>query len=1070
MAWFESGRNGSVEYRFTLTARNRGGQGVCEGATYAAGPDFTVRLAAVRENQPGGTSYFLLTINASGGFMDRFYSTPVGGPPGSFDHTATVEVVVTYPVRERKDVRVPSGQGTFDWLPPDVELEYALHARPSTNFTIVTTCTDPALQQTVSRPASFINATASLAPHLQIGIGITEEGQNSGASGFAGLCAEVTAVSCTQWGLNFRDSGTPPSGFDHSTANGRCFTTANSIRLELTNPTGILRGSGSDDVWPNMSWGYDGWVRVFADPYPGNPVVSDYLTEADYTATGGHLVQNFLLRRRFNWTTTLKDVGGTLQTLNQSFNQHPAYIKAQLQEAWVNSAGEIYDDRRIPLEDDVGWDAIQLSRQASLVVEPLNSMTGWDYTAGSGVLSVDAGALKVTPADSDCEISKTVNHDLGTYRYLKIDLKADLAETPVRIRLGAYYWDVLIEANDTFETKTLDLAAPHNAASFDEVTALQAITAVGFGDLQLGTIYWFRNMRLERVSADHLHVLPPFRKDEILFHRSDRRPGMVERFRIGSLLRGIQDVVGSINARLDSGFSATAVSSSHAYYNPTAPAGLLEDLMEVTLSAALTLRARVRADRLIPWAGMGDPAQPMPNSTTLTVRFTKRLHGLVDGLVFLRDLFPSGTFTTQMSIRRQGQTVAEPRTDSLRYYRTIPLKAGIYDAVCAVRPTASETYEVPLGSFELINRKMESRPGRARVWDLVTQAGISGAELAAKRVGVCGFGIGEACTGGFYAIAPFYPAPAPPDDLYDVSADAADYSLVLRPDVVLASRDIVDIDFRLRYAAGVYGFVRAESSGSPLPAANVILQQAQEPYTGWGLEEQHNYSAFDLDTSAAQGPSSTVYDFFADGLGYAIGSALDVTVPIPSATHQLTAQVDFALPTAGTILGQVTGVAGAPVTGARILVELQDSLDTLREAITDAAGQYSVDNLHVPGDYGVQLHAAGYNSQATQLSLTGSTPAVVNFQGTLATRIVGTVTSATTGQPIEDATIAAVLLPDQAWAFSAANGAYILQGLPGAGTYSVTAYAFGWLPSSSQAIPVQQGQASVANFVLSPLP
>ncbi len=959
MAWFESGRNGSVEYRFTLTARNRGAQGGFEGASYAAGPDFTVRLAAVRETQPGGTSYFLLTIDASGGFMDRFYSTPVGGPPGSFDHTATVEVVVTYPVRERKEVRVPSGQGLFDWLPPDVELEYALHPRPGTNFTIVTTCTDPALQQTVSRPASVINATASLAQHLQIGIGITEEGQNSGASGFIGLCAEVTAVSCTQWGLNFRDSGTPSSGFDLSTANARCFTTANSIRLELTNATGIEKGSGSDDVWPNLSWGYDGWVRVFADPYPGNPVLRDYPTDADYTATGGHLVQNFLLRRRFNWTTTLKDVGRTLQTQNPSFNQHPAYIKAELQEAWVNSAGETYDDRRIPLEDDAGWDAIQLSRQASLVVEPLNSLTGWDYTVGSGVLSVDAGALKVTPADEDCEISKTVNHDLGTYRYLKIDLKADLAETPVRIKLGAYYWDVLVEANATFETKTFDLAAPHNAASFDDVTALQAINAVGFGDLQLGTIYWFKNMRLERAVADHLHVLPPFRKDEILFHRADRRPGLVEHFRIGSLLRGIQDVVGSINARLDSGFGATAVPSSHAYYNPVAPSGFLEDLMEVTLGAALTLRARVRADRIIPWAGMGDPAQPMPNSATLAVRFTKRLRGLLDGLVFIRDV-PGSSLSTRVQIRRNQDVLQTLTTESTsRAYRVASpyLQGGTYE----VRRVDQSLVAWMAASRPVVNREFAHQHLRAQVIDFTTRQPLAGIDANAEFWVVHPAGdTVEAWLRVLFSpsnAAGMYTVPYLQTTDHGVTALSASTSEDRYPLVSIPERALYDVAFAIRQGSSVSG------STSGVSGAAAFAGQSESAYTDFeqatGAGEP--FIVGGLNVRSDRAPDRSFYEVWIAKQGYSTKLVSNVEV----VAGQNSNVGPISLVGTGSLSGLVTQ-GGSPAVGAIVYANQDDGLLLgWGLAETGADGRYTISGLEAPGNYTVKAQTASTESSST---------------------------------------------------------------------------------------------------------
>lgn len=96
----------------------------------------------------------------------------------------------------------------------------------------------------------------------------------------------------------------------------------------------------------------------------------------------------------------------------------------------------------------------------------------------------------------------------------------------MRIQLGeTFYWDVLVKQAGQpgqFETKTLDLAAPHNAAAFEDVEALQAVAFLQFAYLQPGASYWIKDMRLVRTAADPVRVLPPCRQDGLLFHGGRR--------------------------------------------------------------------------------------------------------------------------------------------------------------------------------------------------------------------------------------------------------------------------------------------------------------------------------------------------------------------------------------------------------------------------------------------------------------------------------------------------------------------------------------------------------------------
>src|SRR5688500_7760853 len=141
MAWFESGRAGTVTYEFTVHAHHAAGpyyppHPVCKSGGRVGGPNFEAEMIAHNVQWPNGTvSRFVVSVRVfnfvSGAYAKTwsFYSTPTGyPPPGTFDATASATIRISFPVRERKEVRLgtPPG-GPYDWLPPDVELVYALH-------------------------------------------------------------------------------------------------------------------------------------------------------------------------------------------------------------------------------------------------------------------------------------------------------------------------------------------------------------------------------------------------------------------------------------------------------------------------------------------------------------------------------------------------------------------------------------------------------------------------------------------------------------------------------------------------------------------------------------------------------------------------------------------------------------------------------------------------------------------------------------------------------------------------------------------------------------------------------
>lgn len=427
---------------------------------------------------------------------------------------------------------------------------------------------------------------------------------------------------------------------------------------------------------------------------------------------------------------------------------------------------------------------------------------------------------------------------------------------------ASFYWDGLVEIENVFETKTLDLAAPHNATTFDDVVGLQDIQVIRLGSLQPDITYWFANMRLERKDTDdstppqtfahrdELRVLPPFQKDEILFHLCNGRPGLTEKFRESGVLLSIQDVVTHINNRPDSGFTAEALDSEHPYYNPYAPAGFLQDRVpsDENFASPLTLQGQVRADRIIPWAGMGDPTQSLPNSGTLTVKFTKYLRGKIEGLVFIRDLSPPDKITTRIKVRKDSADQDTQETDKLRYYRTaVHLRAGTYEVV---RIDENSNPGIPQ-STQIVNRQVGRVHLRARVWDKVTKLPINEAEVFAEQIEDWGYGSGLSRSEGLYAVAPL------PLGNYLLHPDAVDYSRLL------LETHLLDADFPLLYAGGVNGVVTAAQTGQPIAGALVYMEQSEPPYIGQGVDTtdaQGQYAIYQLDISGQSNPSSTTSD------------------------------------------------------------------------------------------------------------------------------------------------------------------------------------------------------------------
>jgi len=162
----------------------------------------------------------------------------------------------------------------------------------------------------------------------------------------------------------------------------------------------------------------------------------------------------------------------------------------------------------------------------------------------------------------------------------------------------------------------------------------------------------------------------------------------------------------------------------------------------------------------------------------------------------------------------------------------------------------------------------------------------------------------------------------------------------------------------------------------------------------------------------------------------------------------------------GTITGTVTDAEdGSAIWGAQV----SDGISTV---LTDATGQYTINDVP-PGSYQVVASKAGYeNSSSTVAVLAGST-AVANFslnEVIVPGSITGSVTDAEDGSPIVGATVS----DGTRTTTTDASGIYTVANVP-PGTYQVTASKEGYV-SVTLTATVVSGGTSVMNFPLNSKP
>jgi hypothetical protein len=173
--------------------------------------------------------------------------------------------------------------------------------------------------------------------------------------------------------------------------------------------------------------------------------------------------------------------------------------------------------------------------------------------------------------------------------------------------------------------------------------------------------------------------------------------------------------------------------------------------------------------------------------------------------------------------------------------------------------------------------------------------------------------------------------------------------------------------------------------------------------------------------------------------------------------NQKTALVVVAAPI-GTIAGIVKDASGNPVDGASVTCSTYVNT-------TDSVGSYKLSNV-LAGIYTITVSKNGYqpSSQANIRVVAGQTTSL-NFTLTLlptSGRIIGTVTDASTGNPIEGAQVTA---GDHSVSTNA-TGDYSIE--LAAGTYTLTVSMGGYESSSKTDISVVAGTTTTVDFTLNP--
>ena len=195
------------------------------------------------------------------------------------------------------------------------------------------------------------------------------------------------------------------------------------------------------------------------------------------------------------------------------------------------------------------------------------------------------------------------------------------------------------------------------------------------------------------------------------------------------------------------------------------------------------------------------------------------------------------------------------------------------------------------------------------------------------------------------------------------------------------------------------------------------------------------------------------YQVVATKEGYE-SSSLTVTV-----SEEITAVANLSLSQVivpGVITGTVTDAEdGSAIWGAQVS-------DGIRTVLTDATGQYTINDVP-PGSYQVVAGKAGYENSSSTVNVLQGTTAVADFslsQIIVPGSITGSVTDAEDGSPIVGATVS----DGHRTTTTDASGIYTIANVPPGG-YQVTATKEGY-ENVTSTVTVVSGGTAVVNFSL----
>jgi hypothetical protein len=225
-------------------------------------------------------------------------------------------------------------------------------------------------------------------------------------------------------------------------------------------------------------------------------------------------------------------------------------------------------------------------------------------------------------------------------------------------------------------------------------------------------------------------------------------------------------------------------------------------------------------------------------------------------------------------------------------------------------------------------------------------------------------------------------------------------------------------------------------------------------------------------TVSADGVSTTTNSSGLYSLALSAGTGVSVKVTASGWISQTTTmnvypgvgtQAEFFIATGGQLNGTVVDTNGAPISGTTVTAN-GGYAPTSLTMTADSLGKFASGWIST-GTYTVTASAVGFNTATTSATLTAGQTTNVTLTLTSGTSsgpgaIAGTVTSATDGHPLANATVTAAgqsTLTNSTGAYSISNVA--------PGTYTVSASLSGW-QTNSTTVSVTSGATSTANIPL----